>query len=36
LGLDAASDLEAAPMPVYGLGFDDGGANVDVVIAVEV
>jgi hypothetical protein len=34
LGLDVASDFEAAP--VYGLGFDDGGANVDVVVAVEV
>jgi hypothetical protein len=33
LGLDVASDLEAAP--VYGLGSDDGGADVDVVIAVE-
>jgi hypothetical protein len=34
LGLDVASDFEAAP--VYGLGFDDGGADVDVVVAVEV
>jgi hypothetical protein len=36
LGLDVASDLEAAPVPMYGLGFDDGGADIEVVVAVEV